>query len=106
MKLKINCNEWLRGEDSSDSFLLRPSDSKMCCLGFLARECGLTETEIYDRNDFSEVRCTNLMEQIRNSQHQLFISINDNPTIEDEERKQELTRLFKLYNIEVEFVEE
>jgi hypothetical protein len=48
MKLIIDRNKWLRGEGDEDSYLLRSSDGKMCCLGFLAKECGHADCEISD----------------------------------------------------------
>ena len=46
MKVKINRDTWLRGDDGSESFLLRRSDEKMCCLGFAAIECGVPLSKI------------------------------------------------------------
>lgn len=43
-KFTISRSEWLRGEGIGDtSRLLRPSDSKRCCLGIYAREVGLSD---------------------------------------------------------------
>jgi hypothetical protein len=47
MKLTIDRKKWLRG--TGDSFLLSPRDGKMCCLGFYALACGLTENDIRDQ---------------------------------------------------------
>lgn len=33
-KLIIDRSRWLRGEGCDASYLLRPADNKMCCLGF------------------------------------------------------------------------
>lgn len=38
MKLIIDRKTWLRGEGSLHSYLRRPADDKMCCLGFCAVE--------------------------------------------------------------------
>jgi len=48
MKLIIDRAKWLRGEGSSTSRLLRPSDKKMCCLGFYALSVGMTEDNIFN----------------------------------------------------------
>lgn len=45
-KLIIDRNEWLRGEGSDASYLLRATDGKMCCLGIYALSCGLTKDMI------------------------------------------------------------
>jgi hypothetical protein len=37
---------WLRGEGSQNSRLLRPSDGKMCCLGFYGRACGIPSEQL------------------------------------------------------------
>lgn len=42
----ISESKWLHGDDK-ESFLLRESDGKMCCLGFFALQCnGLMPCEI------------------------------------------------------------
>ena len=45
-KLVIDRTRWLRGEGPEESALLRPTDNKMCCLGFDALRRGLTSDEI------------------------------------------------------------
>lgn len=39
MRLEIDRATWLHGEGAAHSYLLRASDGKMCCLGFLGRAC-------------------------------------------------------------------
>jgi hypothetical protein len=46
MNLVIDRKRWLRGEGAHDSKLLRPSDGKMCCLGFYGLACGLSADQI------------------------------------------------------------
>lgn len=46
MKLTIERDKWLRGEGSDESCLLRTTDQKMCCLGFLACKLGYSEQDI------------------------------------------------------------
>ena len=38
--------KWLRGEGSHTSYLLRHSDGKMCCLGFVCVTAGMTPEQI------------------------------------------------------------
>lgn len=45
-KLVIDRQRWLRGEGGGSSALLRPSDCKMCCLGFYCLLEGLDEEQI------------------------------------------------------------
>jgi hypothetical protein len=40
MQFVIKRSNWLRGEGSDDSYLLRESDGKMCCLGFYLESLG------------------------------------------------------------------
>jgi hypothetical protein len=44
LNLVIDRAKWGRGD--SDGMLLNPETGKMCCLGFLARECGLAARTI------------------------------------------------------------
>ncbi len=46
MKLVINRSMWLRGASDGVSSLLRRSDNKMCCLGFYAKACGMSDGNI------------------------------------------------------------
>jgi len=46
MKLIIDRKTWLRGEGHKKSFLVRESDGKQCCLGFLAQACGFSKEEL------------------------------------------------------------
>ena len=52
MKLTISRKRWLRGlkmSQNGGSYLLRQTDKKMCCLGFLALACGAKENDIAGR---------------------------------------------------------
>lgn len=42
MKLTIKRKEWLRGEGTERSYLVRKSDNRKCCLGILGIACGLS----------------------------------------------------------------
>lgn len=44
INVQVDRRRWLRGD--YESFLLRPSDNKMCCLGFVCLELGASEDEI------------------------------------------------------------
>lgn len=43
-KVVVDRSKWLRGEGALNSFLLRESDGKMCCLGFVLKQA-------YDKTD-------------------------------------------------------
>jgi hypothetical protein len=47
-KLTIDRALWLHGEGHDVSRLLRETDGKMCCLGFLALACGAKRRDILD----------------------------------------------------------
>lgn len=122
-KLIIEEDKWLRGEGSMASRLLRPADGKMCCLGFLALQCGYTEEQISDYsapksivydyggkpkgsfeklvsintdNHHRSVQCTNICERL--------MEANDDQSLSNIGRKCRISELFKEINIEVEFV--
>lgn len=102
MDLTIKRPRWIRNNDKS--MLLRPSDNKMCCLGFYALACGHLEEEIigviaprcvrdwrgYGRGD--ELIYDNLMDA------------NDLPDFSDDDREQKIVELFKQIDVNVTFV--
>ena len=47
--LVIDRREWLRGEGSVESYLLR-GDGKLCCLGILGRKLGIADEYLAGRN--------------------------------------------------------
>lgn len=46
MNLIIDRAKWLRGEGSGESFLIRNTDGKMCCLGFLGLACEIPQEKL------------------------------------------------------------
>jgi hypothetical protein len=49
MKFVIDRSKWLRGEGTGDSFLLRPSDGKMCCVGQMCKQLGVSDDILRSR---------------------------------------------------------
>lgn len=49
-ELTIDRSRWLRGEGDSRSVLHRPSDGKMCCLGFYLEACGIPRERLTGRS--------------------------------------------------------
>lgn len=45
----ISRRRWLRGEGAATSMLLREDDGKMCCVGFMCKARGYTDSEIQNR---------------------------------------------------------
>lgn len=114
MKLVIDRNRWLRGEASesypSESYLLRSSDGKMCCLGFLALACGARPEDITNvrtpdqalqacswpagligSREFED-RCDDLMNS------------NDESSLRDDVRERIISERMAEIGVEVEFV--
>lgn len=107
---------WSWNGTSASSALLR-RDGTMCCLGFLARDCGIPETSIrfvpspkftdaeYDnrwpQGTFDMVKSTTR----KNSQLiAQMISVNDDVSLLNEEREGRLRELFLRLDYEVEFI--
>lgn len=112
-KFQVQEKNWFRGQGDDDSLLLR-DDGKMCCLGFFALHCGYEPEEIngklspghlcrnvkpdnslnklVDARGFNNNICKNLM------------IVNDDASIQDELRKENIKEYFKQINVEVEFV--
>ena len=103
MKLVIDRSRWLHGEGANASYLLRETDGKMCCLGFLALQCGAVEDDIRASREPSEV---SIEWPERLSEHATCLMIeNDNIEDTDNEREAGLTTIFTKMGIEVEFVD-
>lgn len=51
MKVIIDRTKWYRGQGSIGSSLLRPTDQKMCCVGFFGKACNIN-----DDNCITEVK--------------------------------------------------
>jgi hypothetical protein len=49
MRFTISRKTWLRGEGGKDSYLLRARDGKMCCLGSICLQGGLSSEQIRGR---------------------------------------------------------
>jgi hypothetical protein len=94
---------WLRGGQGV-SYLLRPIDRNMCCLGFLGAACGYTDHQmlgvvlpraIHDKGARYPVELREHIEDI--------VATNDAVKISDEEREIELKVLFAKAGVKVTF---
>lgn len=112
MKFTIDRTRWLRGEGSDVSKLLRPSDGKMCCVGFFCLAQGLSEDTINDKPTYYAV-----IGSIENDPFVLtgdyiidrqetwsMYHVNDSPLLSDEEREKLLTNNFAKLGHKVEFI--
>ena len=114
MKLTIKRSEWLRGEGPDDSLLLRQSDGKKCCLGFLALALDATEKYISGRASPANAPALSWPEgfvlkdldsRYENSGCIDLIETNDTTFLSETEREDALTKHFKKFDIDVEFVD-
>lgn len=112
LKVVIDRSRWIRG-GIGDSLLLRPSDKKMCCLGFVACAVGLG-TEIYGAaspenvlsskwpkgfvEGAAHITNTNAIAEI--------MTTNDDTNLRGEQREKQLIVYFGHLGIDIEFVDE
>jgi hypothetical protein len=109
-KFVVKKSQWLRGE--GPSVLLRRTTHKMCCLGFASLACGLKENDIIDVSIPSNV-CSNLysaypasfFDGLRPESQSIMdiMRINDDVSLNDEERIFSLKQKFSELGIEVIF---
>ena len=116
----IQRETWLRGEGIDDSYLLRKSDKKMCCLGQILEQCGIPKsrlkgmkspmnikykkikkgTEFLLENGFDIHGRPTLIDSILNIE---AMDINDDTGIDDGKREKELRGLFAAHKINLKF---
>ena len=110
MELMIDRLRWLRGETDKDSYLLRASDNKMCCLGFLALQCGYTLEDITDSETPLLADGNNKFPDsiVEDDEHTevccALMRINDDGKLKEYEREPKLKTLFKQADILVKFI--
>lgn len=105
----VQRSKWLRGQD--DGALLLDKHGSMCCLGFVAKQCGAADGHLRGRATPSCVAWSDhgavAMEALNGVLTQPIyddwedtalsadaIPINDDPTLVDSEREAKLTALF------------
>jgi len=122
-KLVVDRSKWLRGEGGKVSYLLRVGDSKMCCLGFVCVDSGISPEEIEGnptpRDFISEMwdLIPGLMDKLPKWLYDGefptdsvpnvvmdMMQINDSQEISGEVREQELTKLFASVDVEIQFI--
>jgi hypothetical protein len=114
-KLVIDRAKWLRGKDAlNDSYLLRPDDGKMCCLGFYAESCGFSLDDLYGKTYPSLLITDGLIpEALRWLVTDLYedttaglslAQLNDDDQLDEPTREERVAEKFALHGIEVEFV--
>lgn len=113
MNVTVKRSQWLRGE--ADSYLLRRSDNRMCCLGFVCKEMGAKDEDIASIGCPSSVRNDDI---IYNWPDRAFgqgrgmlmtvtsrmMQINDDRVKDDATREQQLVALGHDIGINLTFV--
>jgi hypothetical protein len=123
-RVVVNRETWLRGEE--DSLLFRPTDQKMCCLGFMCLQNGVPQEDM--KNVFGPGTLAKWRSHIadkvpavllKHSEYPPYtltdlgwssnfarkaMEINDNPHYEPEQRETLLKDLFRANGIDLIFV--
>lgn len=103
MNFIVKRSKWLRGEGSLVSSLLRPSDGKQCCLGFLAIASGCSIEDITKKGHPRSLTTGSWPHSFNG--WGCIICINDDNIITDKEREEYLAEAFRVRGFEVEFVD-
>lgn len=119
----VKISQWIYGQDDLSSGLKREIDDKMCCLGFLAKKLGHSDSEIINTGSPSGLEsCLNhksffpdILFDNSNYLHDFcrqdselsreIMTVNDDPTIRIGYKIIKLKELFAKANIEVNFVD-
>lgn len=109
MKVIIDRSKWLRGEGYLASSLLRVSDQKMCCIGFVCKALGVSETDMAGVSGSHTLGETGfklpewLTTRVRGADLFRAYDANDQDMPESE-REARITAIFARHDIEVEFI--
>ena len=121
-KLVIDRTIWYRGQSSIGSRLLIPQDGddpgKRCCLGIYGKEIGVPDDLLEDQTCFGNFgRYEDIPEEahwlvttvaefgLTNSgDAQELMMINDEETMDEDDRELAITKYFKRHDVEVTFI--
>lgn len=107
MKFQIIRKNWLRGEGGENSYLLRPSDKKMCCLGFFCLAEGiLKKRDILGQKTYYSMHNRTYYEcdiKFGKTCTKLY-DINDNTRTTDKEKEKAIIKIFAEAGHKVEFI--
>lgn len=117
MKFTINRKRWQRGKGWKQSALYLEDNRKMCCLGQVARQCGIPVKAIKEEDALAQIEEASERAKLpkwltRKSRGQVFnthacgnaMNINDSEELSDAEREAKLTALFAKHGDELEFI--
>ena len=122
MKLVIDRNVWLRGADAKNghnSYLLRPTDGKRCCVGIYLSALGFSDVELSGLGEDAELRVpVNTDDECDWDEDEteidprvpvwlraesLVYGINDDADTPEDERERLIAERFKRGGVDVEF---
>jgi len=113
-KLTISRKRWLRGEGAGQSYLLRPDDKKMCCLGFYLRSCGVSAKEISGKGSPTEIKqlpkqaewlSVELVEDPLRTSDSCGLLMTHNDNIGGKNKEAAIKELFASHKVDVTFVD-
>ena len=115
MKFTVKRSEWLRGEGSGNSYLIRKSDGKKCCIGFVGQQCGISDKTLTGRQDiasFKKSETNNWLPEaslwpawMKSGDIAAAYEANDDKNSSDRIREAELRGIFVAHGDEIEFVD-
>ena len=103
MDLTIVRSIWLRG-GNGDSMLLNNAGS-MCCLGFYSLACGHSKEDIQNVTEPLYVRNWRGAEREDATIYYRMMRVNDDKTLSEAQREQEIAKDFKVLGVNVTFVD-
>lgn len=109
----IQRENWIRGEDPSDSFLLRESDRKMCCLGFALCAARVPHKVLRGRGAPLSVGAALLPKRMlwllthgatmNSPDGEELMRLNDDTSTAEDEREKGIKVIFAEHNVKVTF---
>ncbi len=116
-RLTIDRSIWLRGADADDgrnSFLLRPSDGKRCCVGIYLSALGIPDELLSGESEDGGVRVPVEDDEYETRRHDLVPNwladecevyrVNDDPKLPESEREAFIAQRFAENGVDVTFV--
>ena len=109
----VKRSQWGRGAKKTAGALLDKDSGKRCCLGFLARACGVPDEECEDQPDLISVDLETVLpsalfeEDPENcdTPHSIAMELNDGDKYVGKRREAKLREIFRKAGIRVNFVD-
>ena len=114
----IDRNIWLRGDGGYESYLLRSSDGKQCCLGIYLEACGISRGRLNNSCDpsclvdewsdvpdwMSEIYAGTLAKRRQAEAVNALIKANDDESLTQDELERQIACGFAKQGITVDFI--